>query len=139
MNFYNLFCDNDVSYKNFEDTSSAQKVVKAKRSHTIVQDEMEIVPTQTSWVPRLQNYLTTTENRSYVSRIELPQCFIREMASNTVIIDSGASICISLRCTNFITEGPSNMKIKDLSSSNKVAGEGLIQWISRPLRGYSCS
>ncbi len=119
MKFYNVFCDNDGSYKNIKDISSAQKVVKAKQSHTVVQDEMEIVPTHTSWVSRLQNCLTTAENRLYVSRIKLPQCFIGEMASNTVIIDSGASVCISLHCTNLITYGPSNM-IKDLSSSNKL-------------------
>jgi hypothetical protein len=118
-----MFCDIDGSYKNIKDTSSAQKVVKAKQSHTIVQDSMEIVPTQPSWVPRLRNYLTPTENRLYVSRIKLPQCFIGEIASNTVIIDSGASVCISPHHTNVITYNPSNMKIKDLSSSNKVAGE----------------
>jgi hypothetical protein len=128
MKIYNVFCDDDRSYKNIEDISSARKVVKAKQSHTNVQDELEIVPTQTSWVPRLWNYLTTTEYRLYVSRIKFPQCFIWEMASNTVIIDSGASILISLHCANFIIYGPSNMKIKDLSSSNKVAGEGLIRW-----------
>jgi hypothetical protein len=53
MKFYNMFCDNDGSNKNSKDISSAQKVAKAKQSHTNVQDEMKIVPTQTSWVPRL--------------------------------------------------------------------------------------
>ncbi len=51
MKFYNVFCDDDGSYMNIEYISSAQKVVKAKQSHTIVQDEKEIVPAQTSWVP----------------------------------------------------------------------------------------
>jgi len=69
-----VFCDDDGSYKNIKDISSAQKVIKAKQLHTIFQDEMEIVPTQISWVPRLWNYLTTAENRLYVSRVELPQC-----------------------------------------------------------------
>jgi hypothetical protein len=129
MKFHNVFHDNDGSHKNIEDTSSVQKIVKAKQSQITIQDEMEIVPTQTSWIPRLQSYdLTTTDNRLCVSRIKIPQCFIGEMASNTVIIDSGASVCISPHCANFITHGPSNMKIKDLSSSNKVAGEGLIRW-----------
>jgi hypothetical protein len=50
------------------------------------------------------------------------------MASDTVTIISSASISISPHRANFITYGPSNMKIKDLSSSNKVAGEGLIRW-----------
>jgi hypothetical protein len=74
MMFCNVFCDDDGSYKNIKDISSAQKVIKAKQLHTIFQDEMEIVPTQISWVPRLWNYLTTAENRLYVSRVELPQC-----------------------------------------------------------------
>jgi len=50
------------------------------------------------------------------------------MSSNTVIIYSGASICISLHHADFITYAPSKMKIKDLSSSNKVVGDGLIGW-----------
>ncbi len=83
MRYHNVFCDNDGSHKNIEDISS-QKIVKAKQSHTIVQDEMEIVPTQTSWVPRLWDYLTPADNRLFVSRIKLPQCFIGEMTSNTV-------------------------------------------------------
>jgi hypothetical protein len=128
MKFHNVFCDNDGSQKNIEDISSVQKIVKAKQSQTIIQDEMEIVPTQTSWIPRLQNYLTPVDNRLCVSRIQLPQCFIGEMATDTVIIDSGVLVCISLHHNYFITYGPSNMKIKDLTSSNKVAGEGLIQW-----------
>ncbi len=122
-----MFRDNDGSYKNIKDISFVKKIVKATQSHTIVQDEMEIVPTQTTWIPRLRKYLTTADNRLCVSRIELQYYCIREMASNTVIIDSGASDCISPHCANFITHGPSNMKIKDLSSSNKVVGEGLIQ------------
>ncbi len=53
IKFHNVFRDNDGSHKNIKDTSSVQKIVKAKQSHTVVQDEIEIVLTQTSWVPRL--------------------------------------------------------------------------------------
>jgi hypothetical protein len=53
IKFHNVFHDDDGSHKNIEDISPVQKIVKAKQSHTIVQDEMEIVPTQTSWVTRL--------------------------------------------------------------------------------------
>ncbi len=76
MKFHNVFCDNDGSQKNIEDISYIQKIVKAKQSHTIVQDEMEIVPTQTSWVPRLRNYLTPADNGLCVSRIKLSQCLL---------------------------------------------------------------
>jgi hypothetical protein len=117
MKFYNVFCDNDRSYTNIKDIYSAQQGLNAKQSHTIVQDEVEIV---TSWVPRLWNYLTAAENRLYVSRIKLPQCFIGEMASYMVIIDSGASFCISPHCADFITYGPSNMKINDSLHQTKL-------------------
>ncbi len=45
-----------------------------------------------------------------------------------LIVDSGASVCISPLRSDFITYKPSQMKIKDLSSSNKVQGEGIIKW-----------
>jgi hypothetical protein len=45
-----------------------------------------------------------------------------------LIIDPGASVCITPHRLDFITYKTSNMKIKDLSSSNKVAGEGLLRW-----------
>ena len=45
-----------------------------------------------------------------------------------LIIDSGASVCISPRREDFISYRKSTAKIKDLSSSNNVAGEGMIRW-----------
>jgi hypothetical protein len=45
-----------------------------------------------------------------------------------LIIDSGPSICITPHRLDFITYKMSGMKIKDLSSSNTVAGEGLLRW-----------
>jgi hypothetical protein len=45
-----------------------------------------------------------------------------------LIIDSGASCCISPRREDFVTYSDSKVKIKDLSGINKVAGEGLIEW-----------
>jgi hypothetical protein len=45
-----------------------------------------------------------------------------------LIINSGTSLCITPHRLDFITYKTSNMKIKDLSSSNKVAGEGLLRW-----------
>ena len=45
-----------------------------------------------------------------------------------LIIDSGASVYISPHWSDFLTYTTSNMRIKDLSSSNTVAGEGLLRW-----------
>jgi hypothetical protein len=45
-----------------------------------------------------------------------------------LIIDSGTSICITPHRSDFIMYKTSDIKIKDLSSSNKVAGEGLLRW-----------
>jgi hypothetical protein len=45
-----------------------------------------------------------------------------------LIVDSGASVCISPLRSDFITYKPSQIKINDLSSSNKVQGEGIIKW-----------
>ena len=43
-----------------------------------------------------------------------------------LIVDTGASICISPCHSDFTTYQPSKLKIWDLSSSNKVLGEGTI-------------
>jgi hypothetical protein len=45
-----------------------------------------------------------------------------------LIVDSGASCCISPHREDFITYSDSKVKVKDLSGSNKVAGEGMIKW-----------
>jgi hypothetical protein len=44
-------------------------------------------------------------------------------ALSSVIVDSGASVCISPHRSEFVTYNESRMKIKDLSSSNQVAQE----------------
>jgi hypothetical protein len=45
-----------------------------------------------------------------------------------LIVNSGASVCISPLCLDFVMYKPSTMKIKDLLSSNEVEGEGIIKW-----------
>ena len=45
-----------------------------------------------------------------------------------LIIDTGASICVSPCREDFISYKKSKVKIKALSSSSTVAGEGLIRW-----------
>ena len=64
---------------------------------------------------------------SYISLLELPHCYQSITNHNSfLIIDSGASVCIMPHQSDFVTYAASNMKIKDLSSPNTVAGEGLM-------------
>ena len=65
-------------------------------------------------------------------------CFIQaiETAFNALghspeaplIVDSGASCCITPNIDDFVSYNPSKVKIKDLSGVNKVAGEGMVRW-----------
>jgi hypothetical protein len=64
----------------------------------------------------------------YFSLLDTPRCYSTTPANPPLIIDTGASVCISPLKSDFTTYQPSTMKIKDLSSSNTVAGEGLIEW-----------
>ena len=52
-----------------------------------------------------------------------------------LIVDSGASVCISPLREDFIVYRQSNAKIKDLSKSNAVAGEGIVRWKVRDTNG----
>ena len=45
-----------------------------------------------------------------------------------LIIDSGASCCISPCREDFITYEDSKVRVKDLSGVNRVAGEGMVEW-----------
>jgi hypothetical protein len=66
-----------------------------------------------------------------ISSVEYLFCFSSQANEGNVIIDLGASVCISPHRLDFITYNESKMKIKDLSSSNQVAGKGIIQWLSK--------
>ena len=57
-----------------------------------------------------------------------PFCLTTNGLFGMVIIDTGASVCISPNKSDFITYSKSDMKIKDLTTINRVAGEGLIRW-----------
>jgi hypothetical protein len=57
------------------------------------------------------------------------------MIFSSLIIDSGASVCISPHKSDFITYNKSSMKIKDLYSSNQVAGEGIDWWLMQDDHG----
>ena len=66
--------------------------------------------------------------KAFLSTLDDPRCFRLSSTDTMLIVDSGASVCISPLRSDFITYKPSLMKIKDLSSSNKVQGEGIIKW-----------
>ncbi len=68
-------------------------------------------------------------NQANISSIAYPYCFSSQANEGNVIIDSGATVCISPHRLDFITYNESAIKIKDLSSSNQVAGKGIIQWL----------
>jgi hypothetical protein len=83
---------------------------------------------ETIW-SRFLHYLASmgSTHASYISLLELPRCYQSIVNHDSLlIIDSGASICITLHQSDFITYAASNMKIKDLSLSNTVAGEALM-------------
>ena len=52
-----------------------------------------------------------------------------------LVVDTGASVCISPFKSDFATYRPSKVKIKDLSKSNSVAGEGTVTWSVRDTTG----
>ncbi len=84
--------------------------------------DFETPPTTDSGV------ITIPLQRTLISTIDTPHCLSSKFTESTVIINTSASICISSHQTDFVTYGNSAMKVKDLSSSNRVVGEGLIRW-----------
>jgi hypothetical protein len=72
-----------------------------------------------------------------ISSPEYPRCFSNSTVEEHVIVNSGASVCISPYKTDFKTYCPSRMQIKDLSSTNKVTSEGLIQWQLEHKNGHT--
>jgi hypothetical protein len=76
----------------------------------------------------LEGIITVPLKQANISSIAYPYCFSSQANEGNVIIHSEASVCISSHHLDFITYNKSAMKIKDLSSLNKVAGKGIIQW-----------
>lgn len=57
-------------------------------------------------------------------------------ADTVLVVDTGASVCVSPHRSDFVSYRPSTKTVKDLSSSNKVAGEGIIEWKLRDVHGH---
>ncbi len=83
-----------------------------------VVDFLNKFPTTTS-----EGVITVPLKQANISSIAYPYCFSSQANEGNVIINSGVSVCISPHHLDFITYNNSAMKIKDLSLSNKVAGE----------------
>jgi hypothetical protein len=75
-----------------------------------------------------EGVVTVPLKAALISSSKYPYCLSSKNVNSSVIIDFGASVCISPNRSDFITYKDSKMKIKDLSSSNKVAGEGILHW-----------
>ena len=63
------------------------------------------------------------------------RCLSSSKIKSSLVIDSGALVCISPHKEDFIDYGASAMTIKDLLSSNNVAGEGIISWNLEDIHG----
>jgi hypothetical protein len=63
----------------------------------------------------LEGIITVPLKRANISSIAYPYCFSSQANEGNVIIDSGASVCISPHRLDFITYNKSAMKIKDQS------------------------
>jgi hypothetical protein len=70
------------------------------------------------------NHGMVTLPLSFVSTYDDMRCLSSSTIKSSLVVDSGASVCISPHKEDFIVYGASTIKIKDLSSSNNVAGEG---------------
>ncbi|KAL7478510.1 hypothetical protein ACHAW6_004268 [Cyclotella cf. meneghiniana] len=55
-----------------------------------------------------------------------------------LIVDSGASCCISPHRADFVEYHPSLVCIKDLSGLNSVGGQGMVQWLVCDVDGCEC-
>ncbi len=72
------------------------------------------------------NHGVVTLPLSFISTCNDMRCFSNSRIKLSLVIDSGALVYISPHKEDFIDYGASTMTIKDLSSSNNVAGEGII-------------
>ena len=66
--------------------------------------------------------------RCFVHCINSPRAYNAATKTIPLIVDSGASVCISPCRDDFISFKQSTVKIRDLSKSNTVQGQGMIRW-----------
>ncbi len=108
-----------------------QDIIFGEYDPSKIVDFLDIFPETTS-----EGVITLPlTKQANISSVKYPFCFSSPANEGDVIIDSGASVCISSHRLDFITYNKSKMKIKDLSSLNQVAGKGIIQWSIKDHRG----
>ena len=75
-------------------------------------------------------------HQALVHAIKLPRAYNGSISNGLpLIVDTGASVCITPRREDFIFYRDSKVKIKDLSKTNTVAGEGIVRWKVRDKTG----
>ena len=75
-------------------------------------------------------------HQALVHAIKLPRAYNGSINNGLpLIVDTGASVCITPRREDFIFYRDSKVKIKDLSKTNTVAGEGIVRWKVRDKTG----
>ena len=72
-------------------------------------------------------------------RVLPTRCLTGALGGFPLIVDTGASVCVTPVLDDFITYEPCDIEIKDLSSKNKVAGRGLVRWTVLDTRGLPCT
>jgi hypothetical protein len=95
------------------------------------QDPRKILVVYQIFDPTRENEGVVTvpiNKQAFISSLEDPYCLSGQSVQTGVIIDSGASVCITPHQSDFVNYKVSQMKIRDLLSSNSVAGEGIIRW-----------
>ena len=101
-------------------------------------------PTEAAHVLQAQ-WMYSFSTEAYVS-VDLSRRFVQsypayayniKMPHVPLIVDTGASVCISPTKSDFVssTYKDSNMKVTGLSGVNRVAGEGLIRWAVKDTSG----
>ena len=74
-------------------------------------------------------FITISIQCAMISTIDTPSLRLSSsIIKSNVIIDTEVSVCILPHQSDFVTYATRTLKINDLSSSNRVAGEGLIHW-----------
>jgi hypothetical protein len=79
--------------------------------------------------------VTVPPQAALILSLEDPYCLSSKILHSSIIIDSGALVCISLHRSDFVTYKNSKMKFNYLSSSNQVARDGIISWFLQDVNG----
>ena len=137
-----------------EEATEARQLSSADDLHPADAPPPEPPPTSSSWLDlvdpsRIVDVIKFTfdrrplrvgcDLRRVLFRSYPARCFTGVLNGCPLIVDTGASVCLTPTRDDFITYSDCNVEIKDLSSKNKVAGRGLVQWTVLDRDGIPCS